>query len=170
MEQVLERERCGKPRGQARGVSGCTAQHGDLVSRLSRTLAAANHYLVRLLAKYGMGELVPSHGDILMQLFAHDSLTMAALADSIGRDPSTVTTLVKKLVAQGYVSTEKDMRDRRVTHVRLTDAGRSLGSRIACVNEELQDVMTRGLDDDELAQTARVLRTMKENFEKASEK
>lgn len=77
--------------------------HGDIVSLMSRTLGAANRYLVELMAREGLAGIVPSHGDILMQLFAHDAMSMAALAEAIGKDPSTVTALVRKLANAGYV-------------------------------------------------------------------
>ena len=100
--------------------------HGDIVSLMSRTLGAANRYLVELMAREGLAGIVPSHGDILMQLFAHDAMSMAALAEAIGKDPSTVTALVRKLANAGYVEKAPNPRDRRMCEVRLTDAGRAL--------------------------------------------
>ena len=46
--------------------------HGDIVSLMSRTLGAANRYLVELMAREGLAGIVPSHGDILMQLDSTD--------------------------------------------------------------------------------------------------
>ena len=37
--------------------------HGDIVSLMSRTLGAANRYLVELMAREGLAGIVPSHGD-----------------------------------------------------------------------------------------------------------
>lgn len=47
-----------------------------------------------------------------MQLFANGEVPMTTLADAIGKDPSTVTALVNKLVDAGYVKTEKSTSDR----------------------------------------------------------
>ena len=44
---------------------------GSFISGLSRTLAAANGYLVERMHAAGLENLVPSHGDILIQLFEH---------------------------------------------------------------------------------------------------
>lgn len=51
---------------------------------------------------------------------------MMELAQKIDRDKSTLTALVKKLVAMDYVETTKDKNDSRVTLVTLTKKGRQL--------------------------------------------
>lgn len=140
-----------------------------MISQLSRTIAAANRYIVELLSQNGLTGLVPSHGDILLQLFAHEALPMAALAHAIGRDPSTVTALVKKLVKAGYVQTLKSATDKRVTEVRLTEEGRALEATVGRISEQLIDAMKQGLTESELDATVQVLQKMKANFEKASE-
>ena len=49
---------------------------GSFVNTLSQTLTAANAYLVSLLSQVGLKDLVPSHGDILVALFAQETVTM----------------------------------------------------------------------------------------------
>ena len=51
---------------------------------------------------------------------------MREIAKRIGRDKSTVTALVKKLIDFGYVQKEQDLKDSRVTLVKLTKSGRAL--------------------------------------------
>lgn len=51
---------------------------------------------------------------------------MMELANKIDRDKSTMTALVKKLVAMGYIETVKDKKDSRVTLVTLTKKGLQL--------------------------------------------
>ena len=79
----------------------------DMVSVVARTRALANRYLVQQMGVRGLEGLVTSHGDVLLQLFAEDGLPMRELAARVYRDPSTVTTLVKKLADAGYVRTER---------------------------------------------------------------
>ena len=96
------------------------------VNQLARTLALANRFITEQLEQHGLAGIAPSHGDIFVQLFAHGELPMSELAQRIGRDPSTVTALVRKLAAGGYVSTAKLPEDKRVTLVALTERGRQL--------------------------------------------
>lgn len=141
-----------------------------MISVISRTLASANHMLATLLSEEGIDNLVPSHGDILMQLFANDELSMAELASAIGKDPSTVTALVKKLADAGYVKTEKSEMDRRVTNVGLTKKGRALESSVSNISESLIDAMESELTADRLKDVRQALLTMKDSFEKGSGK
>lgn len=137
--------------------------HSAIVSLMARTLGAANHYLVELLAREGLVGIVPSHGDILMQLFAHGAMPMAALAEAIGKDPSTVTALVRKLVDAGYVEKARSPHDGRVQEVRLTAAGRALEGAMAAVSHELIATLTNGLSDEDLAVTCRTMKAMQAN-------
>ena len=138
--------------------------HGDIVSLMSRTLGAANRYLMELMAREGLVGIVPSHGDILMQLFAHDAMPMAALAEAIGKDPSTVTALVRKLANAGYVEKAPNPRDRRVCEVRLTDAGRALEPAMDRMSHTLITTLTKSIPAADLAATCRTMKTMQENM------
>lgn len=145
-------------------LSPAMPPHGDIVSLMSRTLGAANRYLVALMTHEGLVGIVPSHGDILMQLFAHDAMPMAALAEAIGKDPSTVTALVRKLVDAGYVEKVPGSRDRRVCEARLTEKGRALAPAMERVSTELIATLTNGLAADDLACTCRTLKAMQDNL------
>lgn len=137
------------------------------VNQLARTLALANRYLVEQLERQGLHGIAPSHGDIFVQLFAHGELPMSELAQRIGRDPSTVTALVKKLAAGGYVTTAKQAEDKRVVLVKLTDRGRQLQPVFDSISNALTTVQCQGLDAEDLEAFDRTLRMMQENFETA---
>lgn len=141
----------------------------DSVNQLARTLALANRFLTVQLEQHGLGGIAPSHGDILVQLFACERLPMCELAQRIGRDPSTVTALVKKLVSSGYVATVKHDDDKRVTFVELTEKGREMQSTFEDISHALVAAQCDGLTDADLATLNATLRTMQKNFETALE-
>jgi MarR family transcriptional regulator, organic hydroperoxide resistance regulator len=97
-----------------------------IVSLISKIRSKANKIIVRELRARDIKGLSPSHGDILFCLFQSGSSSMMELAKKIDRDKSTLTALVKKLVAMGYIETVKDKKDSRVTLVTLTKKGRQL--------------------------------------------
>ncbi len=99
---------------------------GHVVSLISKIRNKANRLVVAELHARHIKGLSPSHGDILFFLFQSESSTMLELAKRIDRDKSTITALVKKLVAMGYVETARSESDGRVTLVRLTEKGRQL--------------------------------------------
>lgn len=147
-------------RNAAREASG-------FVNALSQALAAANRYLVACLHEEGLTELVPSHGDILVHLFAHEAVPMQDLAHAIHRDPSTVTALVKKLAGAGYVTTAKSTVDRRVTEVTLTEKGRALQKSFEAISQRLAAVQMRGIDPADLENAQRTIDAVRRNFEHA---
>ena len=136
----------------------------DMVSVVARTRALANRYLVQQMGERGLEGLVTSHGDVLLQLFAEDGLPMRELAARVHRDPSTVTTLVKKLVDAGYVRTERGARDRRSVVVLLTERGRSLERDFQEISRSLLDVQRKGIDDARMEAAREVLLQMQQNF------
>ena len=69
MERIAAPERTGQDRAAATSAADADAFPCDLVAVLARTLAQANHFLVREMAEAGMGNLATSHGDILSELF-----------------------------------------------------------------------------------------------------
>lgn len=141
----------------------------SFISSLGKTLAEANRFLTLCLHRAGLTDLVPSHGDILLHLFAHGPVPMQKLAQAIGRDPSTVTALVRKLAAAGYVSTQKDAADRRITRVQLTAKGEQLRDAFGRISTELLQTQMRGVSEAELTAACTVLHTIRNNFADACE-
>ena len=136
----------------------------DMVSVVARTRALANRYLVQQRGVRGLEGLVTSHGDVLLQLFAEDGLPMRELAARVYRDPSTVTTLVKKLADAGYVRTERGVRDRRSVVVLLTERGRVLERDFQEISQCLLEVQRKGIDDARMEAAREVLLQMQQNF------
>lgn len=136
---------------------------------LSRTLALSNHYLMLQVERSGLCGLAPSHGDILVQLFACDQMSMSELSQRIARDPSTVTALVKKLAAMGLAQTGKNPHDRRSTVVSLTAKGRALKGDFDGISARLESVWHDGVDEADLKTMMRVLEKVGGNLGAAIE-
>jgi DNA-binding MarR family transcriptional regulator len=74
----------------------------------------ANALIVSELERRGAAGLAPSHGAILAQLYRQGPLPMTRLARLIGRKKNTLTSLIAKLEALGYVASQPDPGDSRV--------------------------------------------------------
>jgi len=74
---------------------------------------------------------------VLNVLGAEDGLTIGAIANRLDLESSTVTPPVKRLEQAGLVARQRDHKDERQVHVRLTDAGRELVERSNCLGETL---------------------------------
>ena len=71
---------------------------------ISRTKANMIKFIENKLKENDLTELIPTHGNILTALYESDKkLTMKEIAQKIGKDKSTVTPLVNKLIRLGYI-------------------------------------------------------------------
>lgn len=139
----------------------------SLAHDVSRVRRLANRLLEAQLAQHGMPDLVPSHGDILNTLFNEGPVTMSGLSRYIGRDPSTVTALVKKLVRLGLAQTQRCPTDGRTVVVSLTERGDSARRDFEEISALLQSTWRSGISEEDFDTTSRVLCTVAENLEQA---
>lgn len=121
----------------------------NMIALVGRITEKANRLIVRELEARGIRGIVPSHGGILVHLFTGESYTMKELAERIHRTKPTVTVLVDKLVALGYVTKEKSREDSRITFIRLTEKGKALKPSFDEISEKLNAVVYKGLSDRE---------------------
>jgi DNA-binding MarR family transcriptional regulator len=94
-----------------------------VIALISTIRDKANKLIDKELRARNIRGLGPSHGAILYALFHSETIPMKEVAQRINRDKSTVTALIKKLLALGYVEKIRDRSDSRVTLVRLTKKG-----------------------------------------------
>ncbi|GAA1678861.1 MarR family transcriptional regulator [Glycomyces endophyticus] len=66
---------------------------------------------------------------VLMSLWEHDGRTVSGLGDELQLDSGTVSPLLKRLEAGGYVERRRDAGDERRVTVHLTEAGAALERR-----------------------------------------
>jgi DNA-binding MarR family transcriptional regulator len=135
-----------------------------IVSLISRIRYRANRLLLRELKARRICDLAPSHGDIISILFEVKTTSMRILAERINRDKSTVTALVRKLVALGYVETLEDPQDRRVTLVRLTEKGWDMKETFDEISRILLDTVYHGLSQQEKEEIVAGLERIERNL------
>lgn len=131
---------------------------------ISKVRENANKFITDEMDKWGVKGLAPSHGDILSALLKHERLTMKELADKIGRDKSTVTVLVDKLIKQGYVEKTRDIEDNRVVFVSLTEKGRELKPMFDAISKDLISTVYKGISENEKEELIETLTKIKNNF------
>ena len=66
---------------------------------------------------------------VMVALWTKDSQTVGELGQSLFLESSTLTPLLKRLEAQGYVQRRRDAQDERQVRIVLTPAGKKLAQR-----------------------------------------
>jgi DNA-binding MarR family transcriptional regulator len=136
----------------------------NIAAIISDTRAGINRYLLQELKRLGIDGLAPSHGAILYHLFNNDQVTMKDLAKAVRRDKSTVTALVGKLAANGYVEKISSTQDQRTVYVRLSAKGQTLQPAFEDVSRNLIDRIWHGVDEAEQQELVRLLKKIRGNL------
>jgi len=74
---------------------------------------------------------------VILALRHGDGQTVGSLGDRLFLESNTLTPLIKRLEAAGFVRRERDRADERVVRVFLTDQGRAAGEEAACLRPEV---------------------------------
>ncbi|MNC50274.1 DNA-binding transcriptional repressor MarR [compost metagenome] len=136
----------------------------DVISLTSQIREKVNRFIEAGMMKQGIEGLGTSHGDIIYALFHTPKLMMADISRKIGKDKSTVTALVDKLVRLGYVAKERDPEDARVVYAVLTPKGRELEPAFEHISQEMLDVFYTNVSEEEKTTLLRILKKIYSNF------
>jgi DNA-binding MarR family transcriptional regulator len=92
---------------------------------------------------------------VMLALWEHAPLSVRDLSRLLQLDPATLSPLLKRLEATGYLRRERNRRDERALAVDLTAEGRALRRQALKVPPEI--VQRLGMDLDELTELQRRL-------------
>ncbi|AIO70533.1 MarR family winged helix-turn-helix transcriptional regulator [Burkholderia oklahomensis] len=73
----------------------------------------------------------------MLVLWEADDMAVKDIAARLSLDPATVTPLLKRLEALGYIERVRDTNDERIVHARLTTEGAALKQKARSVPAEL---------------------------------
>ncbi|GAA0178812.1 MarR family transcriptional regulator [Clostridium sediminicola] len=136
-----------------------------IVYFISRTKKKMMEFIENKLWDEDLTDLIPSHGNILTALYENDGkLTMKEIARRIGKDKSTVTPLVKKLLNLGYIEKRKCQQDKRITYIILTDKGREIEIKYKNISMEVYETAYKGFSQEEKEIFLSLLKKMNTNF------
>jgi DNA-binding MarR family transcriptional regulator len=122
-------------------------------------------FIEKKLNENGLGELKVSHGNILTSLYENGgSLKMNQMAEIIGKDKSTVTSLVNKLESLGYVRKTTDDKDKRATIVVLTDKGKDAENKFNSISKMVRETAYNDFSPQQKEQLLLLLKKLNSNF------
>lgn len=132
---------------------------------ISRTRKKMLKFLERKLTEYSMNDIITSHGNILTALYNNDGkLSMNKIAKLIGKDKSTVTPLINKLLQLGYIEKVQDETDKRITYIVLSEQGRLLKPKFDAISAQIHETAYKGFTEEEKETFLRLLKKLNMNF------
>lgn len=136
----------------------------NTISRISKIKYVSNNLIVKELEKRGHSGLAPSHGDILSALIFHGEMTKTEISNKINKERSTVTTLIKKLEKEGYLSSRINEEDSRSAIVYLTPKGKIMKKDFIEISEMLYEIQYSGMSEEQIESFKKGLELVYKNF------
>jgi len=99
---------------------------------------------------------------VMVVLWQRDGQTVGELGDQLFLESNTLTPLIKRLEAAGYLTRRRDTADERVVRVFLTEAGRDLAGEAACVPDQI--LAACGITQEQLGELQSTLLTLRHNL------
>lgn len=129
-----------------------------LLAQVCRLHHARAHTLLEELGLYR------GQPPMLYALWEQEGLTHTCLAARLHVKPATITKMIKRMEKAGFVERRSDREDQRVSHVHLTDAGRSIRNEVEQVWNRLDDETFVGISGEERVLLRRFLLQMRDNL------
>jgi DNA-binding MarR family transcriptional regulator len=150
--------------GNKSGASKATAKLGDFMcfAIYSTNLAYSRVYKPVL---EQLGLTYPQYVTIIC-LWEEDNQTVKGLSEKLFLEPSTMTPMLKRLEAMGYVRRERDSEDERSVRISLTEAGRQLREKAFYYREIT--ARAAGLSPEEFSVLQKAIVNLRSNLLKAA--
>ena len=119
----------------------------------------------RAKSKYEEFDLNRSQASILFTLHQRSSMSQKDLAVSLNMTPPSITSAIRKMEKDGYISRKQDESDQRVMRLALTEKGESCIQNVKKVAEEMRELIFRGMSPEEIMLFRRLLIQINDNLE-----
>ena len=132
---------------------------GRLLRRAGRSAARAYRDRIADL------QLGPRQAAAILVLVETPGLSLGALAEVIGADQPTASSLIDRLLAAGLVLRETDPADRRRARLEPTDRARLLAKRIAAARRDTEALMRNAMGPSDSIELERILTRLTERLD-----
>lgn len=137
-----------------------TLGRDDLGFLLAKATQRWNELLAERFATAGYSDVRPSYGSVLLPLFEQDGLRMGELARRARLSKQTMTEMVRRLERDRLVERRSDPSDGRASLIFLTLRSRSFEPIATGILGELDRLVRRRLDDEQVEELKTALREL----------
>lgn len=128
-----------------------TPHNLSLENHLCFSLYACSRAILRLYRPY-LDELKLTYPQylVLVTLWDKKVCTIKELGEALDLDTGTLTPLLKRMEAAGLIERNRDKGDERVVNIHITEAGKALQEKAACIPDSL--LRASGMTEEELGE------------------
>lgn len=101
---------------------------------------------------------------VVLYTLRHEPVCQENIVKELKLDKATITRIVQALVKTGYLTTILSKHDKRFKEVRVTDKLKRIEPELLEISEELNSILMKGLDSEEVECITRSLKTMGQNI------
>lgn len=139
-----------------------------IISLISRIHKRCEQAIYAQLKSRGYEDLAPTHGEVLYAVLIQGAMPMQQLSQIIHRDKSTVTALVNKLQALGYVERRKGQLDSRQWWVAPTPKADVFKEDFVAISQQLLKNLYGDMPDKERLQLVNSLAQICQRLDRSS--
>ena len=126
---------------------GTLREGGSLVAQIHQV---AGRIFARMLKEHGIEEVNPAQGRILFALWKQDDVPIQDLVRRTSLGKSTLTSMLDRLEAQGFIVRKADPLDRRQLRIALTEKNVPIQAAHRQVSEEMTSLFYEGFSSEEI--------------------
>lgn len=136
----------------------------SLFSYISRIKIKSYIFIENEAKKRGI-TLSYSHMRIIIILHFNKKLSMKELTEKLGRDKSTVTALVNKLEAEGYLKKTVCCKDKRITYLQLKEKSQEIVDTLFEVSEIFHEKVKSIIGQEDTETLYKISQKLLENWQ-----
>ena len=140
-----------------------TSLENTLFSYISKIRKRSGYFIEREAQVRGIN-LAYSHMRIIIILYFNKRLSMKELTERLVRDKSTVTSLVNKLEAEGYIQKIICDKDKRITFLELKDKSQEVIDVMLEISKLFQEKVDKILEPEEAATVYKLMKKLADNW------
>jgi DNA-binding MarR family transcriptional regulator len=139
---------------------------GFLISKIKQI---QDRVFAGVLAQHGIDQFNGAQGRILHVLWNEDDIPISELSKKTGLAKTTLTSMLDRLEASGYLARQNDADDRRRIKIKLTDKAIAIKGQYDTVSQHMSGIFYDGFSEGEIAAFERHLDRILINLKKEEE-
>ncbi len=134
---------------------------GMLVAKIHQV---SGRVFAKKLKEHNISEINPAQGRILFVLWENDGIPIRSLAEKTMLEKSTMTSMLDRLEAMGYIKRVPSGEDRREILIWRTEKDKAFQKLYSEVSDDMTKLFYRGLSEQEIDRLEAGLRKVLDNI------